>query len=296
MYQVKPPMIDPPVRLPVDIEYSNVKDPNACLVWIPKLEHFNKNMHDMVTDNKRFLYLKDIAGLPVGHVPWGLSGAFRRLIDNGCTIFAHPDGEPVPSFPPWPHMKDKGGGVVIPCTYVIQLKHVSNEEALNMLKQAVAGMSECEVITVTSDTTMNEKPASVTPTPSYPAYDIIRKVISDEREVDYIRGDGNCFFRAISKVITTDSENRHEELRQVTVDFLKDNIVHFEQFVDGPTEHHISSMYKVGTWATQAEIYAVATMLQRDLYILSPCGEDTDCYCSNHNLRITLCSNTTNVI
>ena len=117
-------------------------------------------------------------------------------------------------------------------------------------------MSECEVITITSDTTMNEKPASVTPTPSYPAYDIIRKVITKERGVDYIRGDGNCLFRAISKVITTDSENRHEELRQVTVDFSERQHCTFRTIVDGSSEHHISRMYTVDTWATQVEIYA----------------------------------------
>ena len=33
-------------------------------------------------------------------------------------------------------------------------------------------------------------------------------------------------------------------------------------------------MYTVGTWATQVEIYAMDTMLQRGIYILSPCGED----------------------
>ena len=99
LHQVKPPMIDLPISLPVEMEYSNIKYLNACLVWMPKLENLNKNIHDMVTDSKRFLYLNDIAGLPVGNVPWGLSGAFHRLIEKGCTIFTHPAGEPVPSFP-----------------------------------------------------------------------------------------------------------------------------------------------------------------------------------------------------
>ena len=43
----------------------------------------------MVTDSKWFLYLNDIEGLSVGHVPWGLSGAFLRLIEKGCSIFTH---------------------------------------------------------------------------------------------------------------------------------------------------------------------------------------------------------------
>ena len=46
--------------------------------------------------------------------------AFRRLIEKGCTIFTHPTGEP-----PWPHVKDKGGGVATPCSFIIQIKHIS---------------------------------------------------------------------------------------------------------------------------------------------------------------------------
>ena len=34
----------------------------------------------MATDNKRCLTVADIAGLPVGHVPRGLAGVFRALL------------------------------------------------------------------------------------------------------------------------------------------------------------------------------------------------------------------------
>ena len=71
VYQVKPLLHNPPVRLLVDLEYTNIKDPNASLVWMPALDYFNESLHDIETDEKHHLFLKDIAGLPVSHVPWG---------------------------------------------------------------------------------------------------------------------------------------------------------------------------------------------------------------------------------
>ena len=98
-----------------------------------------------------------------------------------------------------------------------------------------------------------------------------------EYPLGYIRGDGNCFYRAISKVING-TENRHQELRHVSVDFIND-IDRFKQFIDGSPDDHIIRMYRIGTWETQVEIYAMATMLQRNIYVLSPCeGVDDNDY------------------
>lgn len=116
-YKIRPPMT--PTELIVDREYTNISDVNACLVWVPPLESFPKDMQSMVTDNKRMLMLSDIAGLPVGHVPRGLAGVFRSILDGGGNIFALATGDPIPSFPPWPAPNEIGGGVVIPADYVI---------------------------------------------------------------------------------------------------------------------------------------------------------------------------------
>ena len=45
-------MIEPPVRLRVDREYTNLKDENASLVWIPELESFERQFHDALVDEK----------------------------------------------------------------------------------------------------------------------------------------------------------------------------------------------------------------------------------------------------
>lgn len=118
--------------------------------------------------------------------------------------------------------------------------------------------------------TKNSSSTNIRPTPSYPAYDIIRTILKKEnRCIDYIEGDGNCFFRSFSKVIYG-SESCHSELRQAVVDLLEKFPREFEQFIDGSVHEHIKSMRKLGTWATQTEIYVAATLLQRDVYVLSP--------------------------
>lgn len=39
-FKIRPPFTSPPTRLLVDREYSNIKDVNACLVWLPPLNKF----------------------------------------------------------------------------------------------------------------------------------------------------------------------------------------------------------------------------------------------------------------
>jgi len=83
--KVKTSKTSPSTFLTIDIEYKLMYDTNACLVWVPKLNNFKFYMYDVVTNKDRYLILKDIAGLPVGHVPRTLSMAFRMLIDMGAT-------------------------------------------------------------------------------------------------------------------------------------------------------------------------------------------------------------------
>ena len=66
-------------------------------------------------------------------VPSGISGMQMGL---SATL----NGEPKPSFPPSPPMLEKGGGVVIPCTYRVCPK--SLKTALTVLQQHNENMSE----------------------------------------------------------------------------------------------------------------------------------------------------------
>lgn len=132
------------LELQVDREYSNIHDVDACVVWVP--DNVPENMKNLVSDVKRGLKLSDIAGLPCGHVPRGLASAFRYIIDAGGVITATVTGEPLPSFPPWPPMLEKGGGVVIPCQYKVRPKNIN--AAITVIEQHIENMPEMSVIEV----------------------------------------------------------------------------------------------------------------------------------------------------
>ncbi|KAL8624550.1 hypothetical protein ACOMHN_005851 [Nucella lapillus] len=114
-------------------------------------------------------------------------------------------------------------------------------------------------------------PTDVTAAPSYPIYDyLMPKLTAQDRQIDYIRGDGNCFFRAISKDVYG-SEEYHAECRQAVCDLIQDNADHFRQYIDDSSvTAHVTEMRVQSTWATTCEIYAAATLLGREIYVLAP--------------------------
>lgn len=110
----------------------------------------------------------------------------------------------------------------------------------------------------------------VNDTCNYSVYEYLKAFLnSTGRQIDAIRGDGNCFFRVLSKVIYG-NQSFYNEIRQGVVDVLEQYPKKFEAFADGPMPEHIRYMREDKTWATQTEIYAAATLLNRDIYILSP--------------------------
>ncbi|KAL3886716.1 hypothetical protein ACJMK2_026694 [Sinanodonta woodiana] len=118
----------------------------------------------------------------------------------------------------------------------------------------------------------NEKEINGTP-PGYTIYSYLSELLMQTgRQIDYIRGDGNCFFRALSKVIYG-TESCHKQIREAVVDVIQKYPKKFEAYLDldgGGIRNHTQEMRQLGTWATQTEIYAAATLLQRDIYVLSP--------------------------
>lgn len=96
------------------------------------------------------------------------------------------------------------------------------------------------------------------------------RLASIDRRLDYIRGDGNCFFRALAKEVYN-SEEFHKEWREAVVDVIEHHPNAFHQYIDdGKVAEHAREMRKLGTWATTCEIYAAATLLNREIYILAP--------------------------
>ncbi|XP_078320119.1 uncharacterized protein LOC111115941 [Crassostrea virginica] len=88
-----------------------------------------------------------------------------------------------------------------------------------------------------------------------------------------IRGDGNCFFRAISYSLTN-SEGFHNVVRNAVCNHLRQNKDLFQPFLRNGIQsvdiHLLSTcMSDNGTWATEVEIFAVAHLLKVDIYTYS---------------------------
>ena len=93
------------------------------------------------------------------------------------------------------------------------------------------------------------------------------------RTEQQIRGDGNCFFRAISYSLTN-SEGFHYVVRNAVCNHLRQNKDVFQPFLRNDVQSvdmHLSStcMSNNSTWATEVEIFAVAHLLKVDIYTYS---------------------------
>jgi len=115
-----------------------------------------------------------------------------------------------------------------------------------------------------------DRESEINETSNYAIYDYLKGFLASQgRQIDAITGDGNCFFRALSKIIYG-NQSFFNEVRQAVVDVISRHPKKFEVYADGPISDHILDMRQDKTWATQTEIYAAATLLNRDIYILSP--------------------------
>ena len=88
-----------------------------------------------------------------------------------------------------------------------------------------------------------------------------------------IEPDGNCLFRCFSQILTGTQEN-HGKLRAMIVSFILDNGSLFHSVCSSVVEHiNTSKMAHLGTWGTEIEIFAMATILNSRIYVYSKCGE-----------------------
>ena len=92
---------------------------------------------------------------------------------------------------------------------------------------------------------------------------------TQHRKLKKIIGDGNCLFRALSYFIHG-SEDFHTIMRQQLVDFVHSNKAVFVPYVlSGTIETHILHMKHDRIWGTQVELQAIATLTQRDVFVLT---------------------------
>jgi hypothetical protein len=79
-----------------------------------------------------------------------------------------------------------------------------------------------------------------------------------------VLGDGNCFFRCISYLLTG-TEQFHAVFRNLVCQHIQSTHTLTNQT---PTEYlNNTKMFTLGTWATETEIFATASLLQTDIYV-----------------------------
>lgn len=97
--------------------------------------------------------------------------------------------------------------------------------------------------------------------------------IGDPLKTKSIKGDGNCFFRALSFAISG-TECNHCLMRQVIVEHLGNNYQTYECYIRpefGSVKAYIrqSCIGNESTWATEVEIFVAAYLLGCDIYTFS---------------------------
>ena len=107
----------------------------------------------------------------------------------------------------------------------------------------------------------------MSPCPGTTSFLYADKLAKYQRFIDVIVGDGNCFFRAISKELFG-SEKSHPDLRQILVKFTIHNPTLFQAFdFTNNFKKHYDRMPCRNTYARQVELQATATFLQLPLYV-----------------------------
>jgi hypothetical protein len=141
-----------------------------------------------------------------------------------------------------------------------------------------------KVATYLGVTVLNDPVNSVMNSANYRHYTNVLNGKTPRCQIDFIQGDGNCFFRAISKQILG-SENYHEEIRKLICDFMQNHPETFRSYTtDWPSPTHekkghetakqqskrkqakfeayVAYMRVLKKWGTDLEIRAVATLFQ----------------------------------
>ena len=82
-----------------------------------------------------------------------------------------------------------------------------------------------------------------------------------DRGIVPILGDGNCLFRALSK-LTYGSEEWHSFMRQTLIDFVSLNREVFQSYCTEDITDHLSKMKYDRRWGTHVELQAAAFLLK----------------------------------
>ena len=106
----------------------------------------------------------------------------------------------------------------------------------------------------------------------------IMKVSQAPAVTERIKGDGNCFFFRSIALAVTGSQQDHQEFRLLITSYMMHNapspklacFLAQNESVVQYMKH--SNMQSLGTWATEFEIIAAASLLRTTIYLFAPVG------------------------
>ena len=88
-----------------------------------------------------------------------------------------------------------------------------------------------------------------------------------KRDVEGIQGDGNCLFRALSRILCGNEDN-HSFIRRTLVTFATHNKSWLQKFCHPlPIEYHLNGMKSDRIWGTDLEIHAAASLWKIPIYV-----------------------------
>ena len=111
-------------------------------------------------------------------------------------------------------------------------------------------------------------------------------------------GDGNCLFRSLSYSFYGD-QDLHCDLRNKLVQVVRDNKNRFHHLIMQHTsiDQHIKQMRKIGTWGTQVEIFAMATLFKIPVYVASQNQKSLNyCWCKYNPIPLDRLSSTETLV
>jgi hypothetical protein len=81
-----------------------------------------------------------------------------------------------------------------------------------------------------------------------------------------ILGDGNCLFRALSK-LAYGEEDHHVLIRRVTAEFISSNSSVFQQYCTENITEHVNRVKRLTVWGSHVELQAAACLLDLPIYV-----------------------------
>lgn len=96
-------------------------------------------------------------------------------------------------------------------------------------------------------------------------------ILHPQRTEVVVRGDGNCFYRAIALWRDETRDRKHREIRSLCNSLIEKYPQVFQPllFASRSVEEHVKKSKLAGSWAETVDIFSCATLLKRTISTFS---------------------------